>query len=116
MPDNLALEIVFAKNLIQHHLDVMAGVPVAVIVKAASLLENPRQLHAAGAHELDVSLRGFMAVVKGPLLLRLAPEDFVIPIGIEGRVNVDEVDAGIRQLLELLKIVAAIDYARIEKR
>jgi hypothetical protein len=115
-PDNLILKIVLTENLIEHHLDVMAGVPVAVIVKAAGLFENARQLDAAGPHELDVGLRGFVPVVKGPLLFRLAPEDLVIPIGIEGRIDVDEVDAGIGQLLELLKIVAAIDDARIEKR
>ena len=104
------------KNLIEHHLDVMAGVPIAVIVKAAGLIENPRQLDASGAHKFDVGLRGFMAVVKGAFLLRLAPEDLVIPIGVEGRINVDEVDAGVGQLLELLKIVAAVDDARVEKR
>ena len=116
MPDDLALEIVFPEDLVQHHLDVMAGVPIAVEVKAAGLFENARQLDAAGPHELDVSLRGFMPVVKRPLLFRLAPEDFVIPIGIKGRIDVDEIDAGIGQLLELLKIVAAIDDARIEER
>ncbi len=40
LPENLILEIVFAKDLIQHHLHVMRGVPIAVIVKAAGLLEN----------------------------------------------------------------------------
>jgi hypothetical protein len=57
-----------------------------------------------------------VAIIKGPLLFRLAPEDLVIPIGIEWRINVDEVDAGVGQLLELLQIVAAVDDARIEKR
>ena len=116
MPDNLTLKVVFSENLIEHHLDVMAGVPIAVEVKAAGLFENARQLDAAGPHELDVSLRGFMPVVKGPLLFRLAPENLVIPIGIERRINVDEVDAGVGQLLELFKVVAAIDDSGIEER
>ena len=116
MPNDLTLEIVLPKNLIKHHLDVVAGVPIAVIVKAAGLLENTRQLNAAGPHELDVGLRRFMPVIKGPLLFGLAPKYLVIPVGIEGRIDVDEIDAGIRQLLELLQIVAAVYNPRIEKR
>lgn len=54
-----------------------------------------------------------MAVLERAFLLRLAPEDLVIAIGIERRIDVDEVNAGVGQLLELLKIVAAIDNARV---
>ena len=56
-----------------------------------------------------------MAVVEGALFLGLAPEYFVGPVGVEGWVDVDEVDAGIRQLSELLQIVTAVDDARVEK-
>jgi len=115
LPNDLILEVVFPEYPIEHYLDVMAGVPVAVIVKAAGFFEYPRQLHATGPHEFDIGLRGFMAVVKRPLFLGLAPKDLVVPVGVEGRIDVDEVDAGIRQLLELLKIVAAVDDPRIEK-
>ena len=115
LPDNLILKVILTEDLIEHHLDVMAGVPVAVIVKAAGFFEYPRQLHATGPHEFDIGLRGLMAVVKRPLFLGLAPEDLIVPIRVEGRIDVDEVDAGIRQLLELLKIVAAVDDPRIEK-
>jgi hypothetical protein len=99
MPDDLALEIVFPEDLVQHHLDVMAGVPIAVKVKAAGPLQNTRQFHAAGPHEFDIRLGGFMAVVEGSLFLCFAPEDFVISVGVERRIDVDEIDAGIGQLL-----------------
>jgi hypothetical protein len=42
-------------------------------------------------------------------------KNLVIPVGIEWRVDVDEVDAGIGQLLELFQIVAAVDDPRVEK-
>jgi hypothetical protein len=37
--------------------DVVAGVPVAMVVEAAGFFEHAVQLDAARAHELDVSLR-----------------------------------------------------------
>ena len=48
------------------------------------------------------------------LLLGLAPETVparpltVVPVGVEGRINVDQVDAAVGQLGELFQIVAAI--------
>lgn len=42
LPDDLVLELILAKNLIMHHFDVMAGVPVAVIIEAARLLKHAR--------------------------------------------------------------------------
>ena len=91
-PHNLILKIVLPKNLVEHHLDVVAGVPVAVIVKAARLFQNAGEFHAARAHELDVCLGGFVAIIEGAFLLGLAPEDFIVAIGVEGRVDVDQVD------------------------
>jgi hypothetical protein len=58
---------------------------------------------------------GFVAVFKGALLLGLAPKDFVIAVGVEGRVNVNEVNAGVGQFLELFQIVAAINDAGVEE-
>src|SRR5579863_1740225 len=55
-PDDLCLEKIVAKNLVEHHLDVMAGMPVAVIVKAACFFEDASELHASRAHELDIGL------------------------------------------------------------
>src|ERR1017187_4749286 len=77
------------KILIEYDLDVVAGVPVAVIIKAVGLFEDARQLFAARAHVVNVSRSGFVAVVKPPLLARLRPENFVVAVGIERRVNVN---------------------------
>ena len=94
----------------------MACVPIAVIVEAARLFQHTRQFHATRAHEFDVGLRGFMPVIEGPLLFRLAPKHLIVAIGIERRVNVDEVNATVRQLLELLQVVPAIDNAGVHER
>ena len=56
-----------------------------------------------------------MAVFERALLFGLAPEDFVIAVGVEGRVNIDEVNAGVGQFLELLKIVAAVNDTRVHE-
>ena len=56
-----------------------------------------------------------MAILKGPLLLGLAPEDLVVAVGVEWRVDVDEVYAGVGELAQLLKVVAAVDDTSIEK-
>src|ERR1019366_3266774 len=88
LPHNLVLEVIFPKHLVKHLLDVVAGVPVAVIVKATRLLEHPRQFHTAGPHEVDIRLCRFVAIFKGPLLFRLAPKDFVIAVRVERRVDV----------------------------
>ena len=64
LPDNFVYEIVLAENLVEHHLDVVAGVPVAVVVEAAGLLEHAGQFDAARAHEVDVGLRRFVAVLE----------------------------------------------------
>jgi hypothetical protein len=52
----------------------VAGVPVAVIIKAAALFEDTDGLHAARAHAVNVSLGVLVAVFKGAFLLGLAPE------------------------------------------
>src|ERR1017187_4031980 len=95
LPDDLGFESVLPKNLVEHDFDVMRGVPVAVVVEAAGLLEDTGHFDAARAHELNVSLGAAVAVLEGALLLGLAPEDFVVAVGVEGRVNVDEVHAGV---------------------
>ena len=52
---------------------------------------------------------------KGAFLAGLAPEDFVVAVGVEGRVNVNQVDAGVRQFGGLFGIVATVDDASIEE-
>jgi len=40
LPNNFVLKIIFPENLVEHDLDVVAGVPVAVVIKAAGLLRT----------------------------------------------------------------------------
>src|SRR2546428_13828329 len=63
-----------AQDLVEHDLDVVAGVPVAVVVEAAGLLEHAGQLDRARPHEFDGRLGRFVPVLERPLLLGLAPE------------------------------------------
>ena len=114
-PYNFVLKIVLPENLVEHYLHVMAGVPVAVKIKASGVFQNPRQLHTARTHEVDVSLCRSVAVLKRAPFSCLAPKDLVIPVGIERRINIDEVNAMIG-FLELLQVIAAIDNPRVNER
>ncbi len=116
LPDDLVLEVHLAEELVEHHLDVVTGVPVAVIVKAARAFEDAGELLAARAHEFDVGLGGRVAIVERALLLGLSPEDFIVAVGIEGRVDVDQVDAAVRELGELVEVVAAVDDSGVQQR
>jgi len=111
--ENFILKIIFAENW--HDLDVVVGVPVAVVIKAAGLFEDAGELHAARAHVVNVSLGVLVAVFKGALLLGFAPENLVVAVGVEGWVNVNQIHAGVGQLGELFQIVAAIDDAGVEE-
>ena len=51
LPNDFVLEIILPKDLVEHDLDVVAGVPVAVVVEAAGLFEDAGELDAARAHE-----------------------------------------------------------------
>ena len=57
---------------------------------------------------INVSAGVFVSVFKRTFLLGLAPKDLVIAVGVEGRVNVNEVNASIGQFGELFEIGAAI--------
>src|SRR4051812_40333906 len=92
LPDDLVLEVILPEDPVEHHLDVMAGVPVAVIVETAGLLQDAMEFHATRNHEVDVGSRRFVPILEGPLLLRRPPEDLVIAIRVEWRIDVDEVD------------------------
>jgi hypothetical protein len=50
-------ELILAKNLVEHLLDVVRGVIITVIIQSASFLQHPMQLDTARAHVIDVSLR-----------------------------------------------------------
>ena len=45
----------------------------------------------------------------------LAPEDFVVAVGVKGRVYVDEVHAGVGELTQLVEVVAAVDDAGVHE-
>jgi hypothetical protein len=39
-PNDFVLEIIFAKDFIEHHLDVMTGVPVAMVIETPGLTSS----------------------------------------------------------------------------
>jgi hypothetical protein len=91
------------------------GVPIAVVIEAAGLPEDSGQFNTAGSHEVNVGLCAGMAVLETALLLGLAPEHLVIAVAIKRGVYV-QVNAGIRQLLELFQVIAAVDDAGVYER
>jgi len=94
----------------------MAGVPVAMVIEAAGFLEHTGQFDTARAHVLDVRLRGCVSILEGPLFLGLAPEDLVVAVAVERRVDVDQVHAAVGKFAKLAEVVAAVDDARVDER
>src|SRR5882724_11085224 len=86
LPGNFVDEVIFSENLVEHDLNVVRGVPVAMVVEAARLLEDSRHFHAPWTHELDIDLGGFMSILECPLLFRFAPKHFVVTVGVEWRI------------------------------
>src|SRR6266550_9302552 len=72
LPNNFIDEVVLPKDHIQHHLHIMRGMPVAMVVKRARFLQNTRNLDASRPHEVDIRLRRLVPILKRPLLLRLS--------------------------------------------
>ena len=74
--------------------------PIAVVVEGAGLLEDAVEFDAAGAHEVDVGGGGGVAVFEGAFFLGLAPEDFVVAVGVEGWIDVDQIgpDKGVGRI------------------
>ena len=89
--------------------------PVAVVVEGAGVLQDAVQFHAAGPHKVDVSLRRGVAVLEGAFFLCLAPEDLIVAVRVERRVDINQVNALVREFLELFEIVAAVNHPRIDK-
>lgn len=117
LPDDFVVKLILAENLVEHDFDVMAGVPVTVIIEAAGLLENAVQFDTTRPHVVDVGLGRFVSIFEAAFLFRLAPENFVIPVRVERRIYVNEIDALRRELAQLVEIIAAvndpsIDYGR----
>jgi hypothetical protein len=46
----------------------------------------------------------------------LAPEDLVVPVRVERRIDIDQIDAAVWQLAELIEIIATVNDARIHER
>ena len=65
---------------------------------------------------VNVGAGGFVAVFKGALLLGLAPEDLVVAVGVKGRINVNQIHAGVGQFGELFQVVTAINDAGVQER
>lgn len=116
LPDDLVDESVLTENLIEHHFDIVAGVPIAVIVERPCWLQHTGELLTTRAHELDISLRGCVPVIKRPHLSLLVPEDFVIAIRVERWVNINQIDAGIREFRQLVEVIPAVNDLRVDER
>src|SRR3989338_3285588 len=69
----------------------MARMPVAVVGEATGFFEHTVHLNHARAHVRNVRIRVAEAIIEGSLLTRITPEDLVIAITVERRVNVYEV-------------------------
>ncbi len=116
LPDKLSLELIASKYLIQHDLDIMRSVPVAVEIKRPGFLKHPVQFNASRPHKLDIRLRRGVPVFKRPFFLRLAPEHLIIAVAVKRRVDIDQIHAPIRQLLQLLQVIPAIYHPCIHHR
>ncbi len=55
-------------------------------------------------------------VLEASLLFRLTPEDLVVAVAVEWRIDVDQVHAAIGQPGELVQAITAADDARVERR
>lgn len=113
-PDDLIFKTALPDYLVKHYLDVMRCMPIAMVIKRACDLQHARKLHATRAHEFDVCLRRFMPILEGSLLLRLAPEHFIVAIRVEWRIDVDQIDALSRKFAELVEAVSAINDPSID--
>ena len=89
-PDDLTLKTVSAKNLIEHDFHIVAGVPITVIIETSRLLKYAREFDAARTHVVYVGLSTRVTILEGALLLRLTPKNFVVPVRVERRIDVDE--------------------------
>ena len=86
------------------------GLSAAVRVQSCDIRQSRNQ--KLDQYHPDSSV----AVFEAAFLFRLAPEDFVVAVRVERRVDVDQIDAVIGQLPQLLEIVAAVDDAGVDQR
>ncbi len=57
-----------------------------------------------------------MSIFEAAFLFCFAPENFVVAVRVEGRVDVNQIDARIGQFTQLFEIIAAVDDTRVDKR
>jgi hypothetical protein len=78
-------QIIFAENLVEHDFDVVAGVPVAVVIKAAGhawLLQLKwRERHAPATRIVRQSFRHAWSLEKIREMKRVLPSSFPSPLG-----------------------------------
>lgn len=103
------------KDRVKHDLEVVARAGVTVQVQGAARLEDAVHLHHALAHPGDVVPdTALPAVLERPDLGLVAPDDLVAPVGEEGWIEVDEVDAVRRKVPQSAKVVVPIQDACLE--
>jgi hypothetical protein len=54
-------------------------------------------------------------VLESPFLFCLAPERLVNAVGVERRIDVDEVNGFAGKVRQLFQVVAAVDYLRVQR-
>ena len=74
-----------------------------MVVERTGFLEYTRQFDTARSHVINVSLSAGVTIRKRTLLFCLAPEHFVVAIRVERRIDVNKVNAVIRQFAELFE-------------
>ena len=79
-PSNVVLKLTLSENLVEHDFDVVRGVPVAMIVERAGVLQDAVQLNATRPHKLDVGLCRGVPVLEGTFFFRLTPEDLIVAV------------------------------------
>jgi hypothetical protein len=85
-----------------------------VLNRSPTSHELAGEFDASRAYVVDVGPGRLVPVLEGPFFLRLPPENLVVAVAVERRVDVDEVDAAVRQLAKLVEVVAAVDDARVD--
>jgi hypothetical protein len=94
VPHHLVQKVLIPENLIHLHLDIVAGVPVAVDIDAARLFQQPFHLVQAGVEPNQVAWHpAFPNVGERAHLVLVAEDDVILPAREEGRVDVNHIDA-----------------------
>src|SRR5689334_14733565 len=97
-PDDLAQEPIAAKQAVEHDLEVVARGWIAVEPHRASRAHEIADLDQPLAHPVDVYVDpASPAILERTDLGFLAPNDFVLPVRKERRVEVREIDGRMRK-------------------